>query len=92
MSVAQKPRQSLVTKDWVGKRVYWESKVDEVGGACKINIGTLENVKGNNAVIDGEYWWLPYMKNLRLATPEDSLVVPSSEGATMVSKFSSVKP
>ena len=92
MSVVQKSRKSLVTKDWVGKQVYWESKVSELSETFKVNIGTLENVKGNNAVIDGEYWWLPYMKSLRLATPEDSLVVSSSVPGTPVSKVSSVKP
>lgn len=54
----------------IGKRVVWEIAHDHHRGTYLLRGGVLQGIEGKNAIVDGDYKWLPDMRNLRLAEDE----------------------
>ena len=75
MSESPRPRRATIAKSWIGQKFYWKTMINLGRGVFKIHLGVLEGVEGNNAKIDGDYHWIPYMRNFRLAVPEDTPLV-----------------
>lgn len=50
----------------IGKEVCWDVTLDVNRGTYKTRYGTVDEVKGKNIMIDGDWKWLPKMTNLRL--------------------------
>ena len=44
----------------IGQTVYWDDRA-----RCIVNRGRLEDVKGKNLLIDGDYKWMPQLIGLR---------------------------
>jgi hypothetical protein len=57
-----KPAQA---KELIGKRVEWEYSHCRHRGTCLVREGMLEQVQGRNALVSGDWHWLPDMTNLR---------------------------
>lgn len=53
-------------KQHIGHRVRWEYAHDCVRGTYLQGEGLVQEVKGNNILIDGDYYWLPDLHNLTL--------------------------
>lgn len=55
------PKQA---KELIGKRVEWEFAHDRHRGTFLSRGGVLQDVQGRNALVSGEWQWLPDMTNL----------------------------
>ena len=53
-------------KKWVGKEIEWDIMTDIHRGVYKTKDGMLEEVRGRNLLVDGEWRWFPDMRNVRL--------------------------
>lgn len=49
----------------IGKKVTWEYARDSIRGSSCVGTGTLTDIKGKNALIDGDWKWLPHLFNLK---------------------------
>lgn len=52
-------------KQLIGKRVQWIRSGDPYRGTYCLGFGKVEEVAGKNILIDGEWKWLPDLKNLQ---------------------------
>lgn len=72
-------RNSTLRAEWakkrIGKQVVWEEAHDYHRGTCLIRRGVIEEVKGRNVRISGDWKWLPDLTNLKEkpATPSSEL-------------------
>lgn len=55
--------KSKEARTLIGKRVTWWSSWCDHRGTYNLTGGTLEAVKGRNVCIDGDWRWLPDLKN-----------------------------
>ena len=60
------PKQA---KALIGRRVIWDVVIDphRLNG-IRERTGTIEDVRGKNVMIDGDWKWLPDLSNLREVT------------------------
>lgn len=58
-------------KKLIGKTIAWDDHVDVRRGTYVTRVGTLDDVRGRNVVIDGSYKWMPDLHLFREATEDD---------------------
>ena len=72
-----RPKVATV-RSWLGKKVEWEYAHDWHRGTYLVQRGIVEDVKGLNVLISGDWRWLPSLTKIKLVgESEDSDPAPS---------------
>jgi hypothetical protein len=69
------PPSTLQAASLIGKRIRWEVTLDRNRGTYVERHGNVDDAKGRNLLVDGNWCWLPDLENVTVLGPAEPIQV-----------------